>query len=53
MHVRGVQVSKGVPVRALVRDASKARSLRAMRGVTVVQGDTYRYETLQSAIGDR
>ncbi|GAQ80553.1 hypothetical protein KFL_000570020 [Klebsormidium nitens] len=45
-------VSKGVPVRALVRDASKARSLRAMRGVTVVQGDTYRYETLQSAIGD-
>jgi hypothetical protein len=46
-------VSKGVPVRALVRDVNKARGLRTMRGVTVVQGDTYRYETLQRAIGDR
>lgn len=42
-----------MPVRALVRDASKARGLQAMRGVSVVQGDTYRYETLQRAIGDR
>jgi len=38
--------AKGVPVRALVRNAAKADALRGLAGVEVVEGDLLRPETL-------
>ncbi|KAK3236136.1 hypothetical protein CYMTET_53703 [Cymbomonas tetramitiformis] len=44
-------VAKGIPVRALVRDKSKASDL-LVDGVEVVEGDVYQYMTLPKALGD-
>eukprot|EP00897_Mesotaenium_endlicherianum_P009230 jgi/Mesen1/8335/ME000046S07722 len=38
--------------RALVRNAAKERHLWQIPGVEVVEGDVYKYETLQRSIGD-
>ncbi|KAG6540837.1 hypothetical protein Mapa_017815 [Marchantia paleacea] len=45
-------VSKGVPVRALVRDPAKARDLGRMMNVEIVKVDLYKYETVKAALGD-
>lgn len=45
-------VSKGVPVRALVRDAFKARSVQQLKNCEVIEADLYKYETVKKAIGD-
>jgi uncharacterized protein YbjT (DUF2867 family) len=44
--------TQGVLVRALVRDASKSQSLRALPHVEVVEGDMLRPETLDAALLD-
>jgi uncharacterized protein YbjT (DUF2867 family) len=41
-----------VPVRALVRDGSKAKSLKALPGIEVAEGDLLRPETLKEALRD-
>jgi uncharacterized protein YbjT (DUF2867 family) len=44
--------ARGVPVRALARDAAKAEPLRALPFVEVVEGDMLRPETLNTALRD-
>ncbi|BBN03165.1 hypothetical protein MPTK1_2g21300 [Marchantia polymorpha subsp. ruderalis] len=45
-------VSKGVPVRALVRDPAKARDIGRMMNVEIVKVDLYKYETVKAALAD-
>lgn len=45
-------VSKGIAVRALVRDAYKGRSMKQLKNCEVVVADFYKYETLKTTIGD-
>ena len=42
--------ARGVPVRALVRQAKKAEALAALPGVEIVEGDMARPETLPAAL---
>ncbi len=42
--------ARGVPVRALVRSAAKARALSALPKVEIVEGDMARPETLSGAL---
>lgn len=45
-------VERGIPVRALVRDREKARSVNLPDSVELVVGDVLRADTLAEAIGD-
>jgi uncharacterized protein YbjT (DUF2867 family) len=42
--------ARGVPVRALVRNAAKAETLRGLSGVEIVEGDLLRPETLSGPL---
>ena len=44
--------SRGIPVRALVRNPAKAKGLAALPGVDVVEGDMARPETLAAPLRD-
>eukprot|EP00250_Pteridium_aquilinum_P035328 c9145_g1_i1 orf=57-2174(+) len=45
-------ISKGVSVRALVRDAYKARSIQQLKDCECIEADLYKYESVKKAIGD-
>jgi uncharacterized protein YbjT (DUF2867 family) len=45
-------IARNIPVRALVRDLEKARSLFPTNNVELVQGDVLKPESLSAALGD-